>query len=238
MRVIFFNIWHGMVWDKLKPFIESEKSKTDIFCFLEVNPVIQTKLQLILSRFSYVYFRGIKNTGGLFEGRSFFVSNKINILKNEVANLYTKSAKETGGMSLFELVINEKKLTIGCIHGKPLPGSKLDTPERIKQSNLIVERFKNIDGPKIIGGDFNLDINTESLKIIERAGYKNLIKEFGIKNTRNKLSWDQFPEEVEKNGKQYFADYCFVTPDVNVMDFDVPQLEASDHEPQILDFEI
>ena len=76
--------------------------------------------------------------------------------------------------------------------------------------------------------------NTKSIKMIKEAGYKNLIKDFGIKTTRNKLAWDQFPDEEKQN----FADYVFVSPEIKVRKFSVPNLEISDHLPLILDFEI
>jgi endonuclease/exonuclease/phosphatase family metal-dependent hydrolase len=39
-------------------------------------------------------------------------------------------------------------------------------------------------------------------------------------------------------GKQPFADYIFITPDIKVKNFEVPDLEISDHLPMILDFDI
>ena len=92
-------------------------------------------------------------------------------------------------------------------------------------------------GLKIIGGDFNLNPDTKSVKIFEEVGYKNLIMDFGIKNTRNEISWKQFQN---KPGfvKQYFADYVFVSKDVKVRKFEVPYNEISDHLPQILEFEV
>ena len=54
--------------------------------------------------------------------------------------------------------------------------------------------MKDKVGPKIIGGDFNLNPDTESIKMFEEAGYKNLIKDFKIENTRNEISWREFKE--------------------------------------------
>jgi endonuclease/exonuclease/phosphatase family metal-dependent hydrolase len=238
VRIIFFNIWHGHELDGLSTFLLREKANTDIFCFLETDPDLLLKLTAILNAYNYVFREGVKNLDGIIEGSAIFVDKKIEIVKHEEIKLYEISEKETGGLLTAELTIAGKTLDIGCAHGKSRPGNKLDTPERLKQSETIVDYFKNVSGPKIIGGDFNLDINTESLKIIEQSGYKNLIKEFNIQNTRNKLCWDQFPDEVKQYGKQYFADYCFVSPEVKVINFAVPNVEVSDHEPLILDFEV
>lgn len=74
-------------------------------------------------------------------------------------------------------------------------------------------------------GDFNLDINTRSIEILEE-NLINLIKKYNIKSTRNK----HFP------GQEKFADYMFVSQGVNVLNFKVPDLEISDHLPMILEF--
>ena len=238
MRIIYFNIWHGHELEGLLSFISSEKEGTDAFCFLETDPVLLIKLEDSLSLFNPVSRAGEINQDGIMESSTVFVNKKYQILNSKAIELYETSEKDTGGFLALEVALGNKNINIGCAHGKSRPGDKQDSPERLKQSQIIVDYYQGIVGPKIIGGDFNLDVTTESLKIIERAGYKNLIKDFNIQNTRNKLCWNQFPEEVAKHGKQYFADYCFVSEGVNVKDFKVPNLEISDHEPLILDFEV
>ena len=73
---------------------------------------------------------------------------------------------------------------------------------------------------------------TKSLGILERTGYINLIKEYGIESTRNEVSWKLYP-----NNKQYFADYVFVNKETKVESFKVPYSEISDHLPLILNFD-
>lgn len=118
-----------------------------------------------------------------------------------------------------------KVLTVCNIHGIWVKGTKEDTPSRIKQSQQIKDFFKTQEGEKILCGDLNLDINTQSIKILERD-MKNLIKEFNIPTTRNKFS----------PGNEKFADYMFVSSKVKIIDFKVPNLEVSDHLPLILEF--
>ena len=81
------------------------------------------------------------------------------------------------------------------------------------------------DGKKILVGDFNLNINTKSLTILEKKMI-NLIKKYNIQTTRNK----HFP------GSEKFADYTFVSPDIKIRSFQVPHTEVSDHLPMILQF--
>ena len=239
MRIIFLNIWHGMLWKGLKDFIQEQSKDTDIFCFLEVDPRLQSKLVKILPKFDFYYSKGIK-TGyleGIYEGRSIFVNKDLKILKGKKVKLFNTYKFDAGGMIYLELTINNNKLTLGCVHGKARPGTKLDTPIRIKQSQKIIEFFRDKSGPKIIGGDFNLNPDTKSVAMFEKVGYKNLVKEHGIKNTRNKISWSNFSNDPNFV-KQYFADYCFVSKEVKVKKFEVPYNEISDHLPLILDFEL
>jgi exonuclease III len=239
MRVIFFNIWHGQVWGKLKKFLLKQASKTDIFCFLEVDPELEIKLEATLSNFNSVYHAGIRTVylGGTLEGRSIFVSPKIDIERSEGLSLYHQTARDAGGLQFAELRVGDKHLLIGSLHGKALPGTKLDTPARLGQSRKLIDFFKEKEGPRIIGGDFNLLPDTQSLRAFRRAGYRDLIKEFGIRRTRNRLAWEFYknrPDFVV----QHHADYVFVSPEVRVKDFQVPSLEVSDHLPLILDFEV
>ncbi len=231
---MFFNIWHGQIWKGLKGFISDQSSKTDIFCFLEVDPDLQLKLKKVLPDFQTVYYKGIKTAylNRTLEGRSIFVKKGIDIKESGAFDLFKTSPTDAGGMQYVKLSIKGKEFLIGEIHGKARPGTKLDTPIRLRQSQKIIDFFKDKKGPKIIGGDFNLMPDTKSVRMFESAGYLNLTKEFKIETTRNRLSWEQF------NSVQYFADYVFVSPDVKVVKFEVPKNEISDHLPQILDFEI
>jgi len=239
MRIIFFNIWHGQGWEALKDFLKENLDKTDIFCFLEVDPELQNKLEKLLIDFKPIYERGIKTDylGGVVEGRSIFVKRNIKIISKGALELYKITPDDAGGSLFAELEVHGKKFLVQEVHGKTRPGNKLDTKERIEQSKRILEFSKDGIKPRIIGGDFNLMPGTKSIKMIEAAGYTNLIKEFGIKSTRNKISWEQF---AKKPGftKQYFADYVFVSPQIKVKNFEVPYNEVSDHLPLILDFEI
>jgi endonuclease/exonuclease/phosphatase family metal-dependent hydrolase len=236
MRIIFFNTWHGEVWDKFSKFIVDESCKTDIFCFTEVDPGLKVKLEKILTDHKSFY----EKTTELYfpkretDGHCSFVRKTINVETSGKKFTAPLSKRDVGCFQYINLNLNGKILSVANVHGKSLPGSKVDTQTRIDQSQIIIGFFKNVSGPKIIGGDFNLLPETKSVGMFEEAGYKNLIKEFNIKNTRNKLTWGQYPNDM----KQHFADYVFISRDVMVNSFSVPNIEASDHEPLILDFEI
>lgn len=121
-------------------------------------------------------------------------------------------------------------LVIANLHGLWYPGTKGDSPNRLKQSRIIIDALSRMSGDTILCGDFNLMPNTKSIRMIESAGYHNLITEYKIPDTRgpiNKKMW---------NDVQTFADFCFVSPGVKVKKFTVPQtIAVSDHLPMILD---
>jgi hypothetical protein len=214
-------------------FVKSESTNADIFCFMEVSPELYSKLASILKDFNVFYEKGsLIGFPAIICGQAIFVAKKMKIGKRGKISIYHQSIRDVGFLQFAEIVFGQKKIWLGNVHGKTLPGNKLDTLIRLKQSEKIVNFFRDKNGSKIIGGDFNLMPNTKSVKMFEEVGYKNLIKDFGIKNTRNKLSWEQF------SNIQHFADYVFVSKDVKVTGFEVPYNEISDHLPQILDFEI
>ena len=117
------------------------------------------------------------------------------------------------------------------IHGLPYPGNKLDTPDRLAQSDAIVRWVRSQKHPTVLSGDFNLLHGTQSIAKIEEIPMRNLITEYGIKNTRPINHLLRYPE----HSRQLFADYAFVSPHIAVKKFSVPDIEISDHLPLILE---
>ena len=76
-------------------------------------------------------------------------------------------------------------------------------------------------------GDFNLLPDTESLRMLESAGLRNLVVECGVTSTRTSLYARPEP----------FADYVFVSDGIAVRDFHVLPDVVSDHTPLLLEFD-
>ncbi len=237
MRIIFLNSWFGKAGKPFFDFIEREKEKTDVFCLTEFNEDSVKKI------FSSNDWNKFSHRGTFLELLGFqdknviFSRKEYSIVDSGSFNTKTPVKNETGVAQYVLLRFGNRDLMIVSVHGISKPGDKFDTPKRLGQSKKIIDFFGQTSGPKIIGGDFNLNPETESIKMFEKAGYRNLIKEFGIQNTRNELSWTNFSNDP-KFVKQYFADYVFVSPDVKVKKFEVPYNEISDHLPLILEIEI
>ena len=124
------------------------------------------------------------------------------------------------------------KWNILNFHGLPEPGNKLDTTERLLSSEKIIQIAKSMTGKIVIGGDFNLLPETQSVKMFENADFKNLISDFKIDTTRNENAWRLYP-----NNKQLYADFCFTSQNCKINSFEVPKNLYSDHLPLILDID-
>ncbi|NMB82097.1 MAG: hypothetical protein GYA14_09795 [Ignavibacteria bacterium] len=232
MKEIYLNTDQTRCGKPLEDFVRDKSSNYDIFCFQEVPRTKVGLLKECLPGFEAVvahkkYYGNCEYGQATFFKKSLFLNESGKILKNGLV-----------GFAIWtRFNINGSDLTIVNLHGVPQPGDKKDNNVRMKQSEMLLRFLENVKGRVIIGGDFNLDVDTKSVKMIEDAGYRNLIKDFGIKTTRNSLAWRKF-QDVSGFVKQYFADYCFVSPDVKVDNFEVPYVEVSDHLPLILDFDI
>ncbi|MDD4938065.1 MAG: endonuclease/exonuclease/phosphatase family protein [Candidatus Shapirobacteria bacterium] len=228
MKIIFLNAWHGQI-PKIKDFILENISTTDIFCFQE-SYNSDSKIFCLNWLKDYNYFFDDK----WIDKKDQFINSTF--VKKNISILETKTIgkNEIGiGIGLFtKIKIKSKIINLCNVHGFPWPGDKQDNPDRINQSKLIIDFFKDLSGPKIIGGDFNLDKDIKSTRAFEENNFRSLIKEFNITNTRNRLSWEKY------NNKQYFADHLFVSSDIKIANFSVPYNEVSDHLPLVLEIKI
>ena len=227
MRLISLNLWRGEQESEVREFLENNLEQTDVFCFQEAQGV-EALLNEILSKHGFSIKEGVKNAFERYKLRTYVRKNiEVTSVNTIGTDIYD------GGVGLMtELMTDDGPLVTVNVHGVSRPGDKLDNPARIKLSEEIVEFLRNKQNiPQIICGDFNLLPFTKSVAILEDNGYGNLIKEYRISTTRNELAWDRFP-----GNKQLFADYTFVSGDVEVRDFKVPNVSISDHLPMILDF--
>lgn len=259
MKVIFLNIWGGRIFDPFMSFVKESAPSTDFFCFQEMvdssiqgitnfggRSDIRKKLAEALPRFQEYYeasHNALDKEGkpdpATTIGVSIFTKKGIEIKSKGKVHVQGDASglrhdDRLGAPHYLQYVRFEhdkKPYTLANMHGTAHPGSKLDTPERLEQSKRIVDFLAKGKGEKILGGDFNLLPETESIKMIEKAGMRNLILEHGIKTTRSELNYARYPE----NERQYFSDYAFVSPGAEITNFEVPQLNISDHLPLILE---
>ena len=225
MKVIFLNTWNAKVPDAIKTFIADQSLNTEIFCFQEAYKAMQELTESVIPE-----YKKIEAYKYLDENDSFSQATYIKDIPILSSGAITDNNQATGLALYIQTRFGDKDVYICNAHGVSRPIDKLDNPGRIRQSEMIIDFFKNKSGIKIIGGDFNLLPEAESIRIFEENGYIDLIKKYDIKTTRNELAWAKYP-----NNKQYYADYAFISPDTDIKSFSVPNLKVSDHLPLILE---
>lgn len=243
MKVIFLNCCYLKVKEKILDYFASHKD-TDVYCLQEVSSENLQLLTKIFTRdFLFLYNNALNNSKEYPNyGQLIVVKRNIKLICFESREVFKNLNSNFGFLQNIDIEVNNKRYSVGNIHGMSLPGHKNDTQARIKQSKITIDFYANKNNLKIIGGDFNLNPDTKSVKLFESAVYGNLIKDYEIKSTRNKLAWSDALKRSKTSmakyyGKQHFADYCFVSSGIKVKSFEVPNIEISDHLPLILEFE-
>ena len=133
--------------------------------------------------------------------------------------------KHARNIQYVTLIIENRPITIVNFHGLWNGKGKTDTEDRIQQSQNIINFIQSLNGECVICGDFNLLPDTESIKIFERFGLRNLINKYGIKSTRT--SYYTKPEK--------YADYVFISNGITPKDFRVLSDNVSDHAPLLIE---
>jgi endonuclease/exonuclease/phosphatase family metal-dependent hydrolase len=255
MKLLSLNIWGGRLYEPLINFLKLNKNEIDIFCFQEVfkseknifsngsKMNMYFDLQNLLNDYQIFYSPTLENRDLKQEvnfkvsfGNAIFVKKGIKIVKEGsifIHGAYNKTKKlfdESYGTYFnfprtLQYVILENGLMVINIHGFWTLKTKNDTPESKAQAKKIIKFLSNFENKKIICGDFNLNPDTKSILLLEEH-LLNLIKDYKIKTTRNKYY----------EGKEKYADYIFVSNEINVLDFEVIDQEVSDHLPLLLEF--
>ncbi len=256
MRIISLNLWGGRVYSKLAEFLKSEKNNVDIFCFQEVLDAdlkaskeaeaikqlyqgtdfeevqdLYSKLKSILTGFRGFLSESYSESS---EKLAMFVRKGIDVevrtawAHRQIKVVYEGKSFELGSIMQYAKISNDRETYfIANVHGLWQGGGKDDTPERIEQSKNILGIMSSFGERRVLCGDFNLDISTESVHMLEQ-GMKNLVKEFKVTSTRSSLA---------PQSKGRFADYIFTSSIIKINKFKVLNEVVSDHLPLYADFE-
>ena len=225
MKIIFLNAWHARQTEAMTAFLQQNVLDTDVFCFQEAGDQLRAICRKILINYKLAFTnKNISDDEGF--SQAICLKKDLPVLSSAAIGLDI----EMSGIGQYVRVpFGSQRLNICNFHGLSRPNEKLDTPDRLKQSKLIIDFFSNRPGFTIIGGDFNLTPNTESINLFEQNGYRNLIKDFNVKTTRNHLAWDRFTEKYD------YSDYVFTSPRLKIKSFKVPNIEISDHLPLMVE---
>ncbi|MCF7815993.1 MAG: endonuclease/exonuclease/phosphatase family protein [Candidatus Pacebacteria bacterium] len=249
MKIITLNTWGGRAGkEELLSFLRKNADDTDIFCLQEIWSApyehleganaggVEIKHQDImvygmqeihnaLPNFSYYFHPHNQDNYGLMMliRGDMDVSDAGDIFVHKYSGFVPEGdvGHHARNVQYVSLRHEGSKLTVMNFHGLWNGKGKIDSEDRINQSQKIIDFIRTFDGKVILCGDFNLLLDTQSIKMFEDAGLRNLIREYKITSTRSSL--------YSKSEK--FADYIFVSNSVEVRDFQVINTEVSDHLP-------
>lgn len=232
VKIFSLNAWHGTRAAELREFLAAHRDELDVFCFQEANgDAIEQIFAEIFPESEFATATSLKT----IENQSDYCVRafaKKPISLESSAKILDDGDAETGCGLLLELkTLSGAKISVATVHGVPFPGHKLDTTGRIRQTEQVISRMSGAKNA-VICGDFNLLPAAESVKLFAKNGFRNMIADYGVKTTRNRLAWADYPGR-----EQLFADYAFVRG-AEVRDFSVPRDEISDHQPLVVDIEI
>ena len=244
MKTISLNTWAGAILEPLLNFFENKKEEIDIFCLQEIYSGAQNKASQnpeLKIEFDFEIFEKISNvlrnthigyfcpSYSDYYGQAIFVRKTIKVEEEGGVFIYTNNQPERRGqhsrnMQYIKILNDNTPVLIANVHGLWNGKGKDDTDDRILQSQNIKNFVNKRDEEfKIVLGDFNLNPETKSMSII-KDGMRELVEDYGITSTRT-----SYYEKVNK-----FADYIFISPNINVIDFKVLPDEVSDHAPLYL----
>jgi endonuclease/exonuclease/phosphatase family metal-dependent hydrolase len=249
MKLITLNTWAGKLKEPFDNFLRERMSDTDIFCFQEVfnnysegsedylddeggNTNILNDISNILTDYDAHFCPVAENVYGI----AIFLKKGIEVIRTGEVMLYENPSYDKEDdtndhdrkMQWVHIKQGKKDLLIMNVHGHWDASGKNDTPNRIVQSTAINEFIESVPyTPKILVGDLNLNLNTQSITLLEKY-FINLVKDHGIATTRTELY----------EGEDRHADYVFVSSEVFVNSFKVLPDVVSDHAPLFIDFDL
>lgn len=224
MKIISLNTWHSKLRDELRAYIAAHLDTTDVFCFQEASQADRQVYADLLEANFHCFTAEHFVSDSLQFANTFFVRNTYVIDDHKVVFEPSEVDPELGMATSITLEKDGKRLIIYNVHGTPKPANKLDSPGRLRQTELLLENFAFVESAVFIG-DFNLLPETRSIRLFSEHGFNDLIKEYKIPTTRNRITFEAYPDSI-----QYYADYAF-TASVTVDDFVVPDTIVSDHQP-------
>ena len=179
-------------------------------------------------------------------GNALFIANTVRYIADGIQYIVgefgarTEKGPNSRVLQYMVCEVHGERYLIAHFHGIWIRGNtKGDTTERIMQSARVLDILDRLavgfkTAKVILGGDFNLDINTVALKMLERGSiagsikYRNLIREYGISDTR---SPDHYRHYNDAPQPSLYADYVLVSEAVTVVNFVADETDVSDHRP-------
>lgn len=249
MKILTLNTWGGRAGGKgVLDFLKRESETVDIFCLQEIWSAPYEHLEGVNAggvamKHEDIMVYGVQEITSLLTDYEYFfhphfmehygllmlVKQGIDVVGSGDVFVYRDQGYIPDGdighharnVQYVHVKSNGKKITICNFHGLWNGKGKDDCPERIEQSKNIIKFLETCGGEIVLAGDFNLNPDTESVKIFEDFGLRNLIREYKVTSTRTSF----YAKPLK------FADYIFVSKGLQAQNFKVLPDEVSDHAP-------
>lgn len=116
------------------------------------------------------------------------------------------------------------------VHGRRV-APPVDDLENVRQAHLMADHLKSLgDELFIVGGDFNMPLQSEVIKIISSVS-ENLMERSGVRQTLN-------PKVHVLGEKGFLVDFIFTSKHFKKISLEVPQVMVSDHLPVVAELEL
>src|SRR3989344_3839219 len=212
MNIISLNTWGGRAGNTvLLDFFDKYKDIVDIFCLQEMwsglnENINGNKAGMVFVNTDKIMTEGVSEIAGLLNnhypyfrphfmdnyGILMMVRNTIEVIEEGEEFVYkhkdhipgTDADNHARNIQFVKIERKDDFITVINFHGLWNGNGKTDTADRLQQSIKISNFIKRQHNNVILCGDFNLLPNTESIKIIEDSGMRNLINLYNITSTR------------------------------------------------------
>lgn len=244
MKVIQVNAWLGHLMHPLFDFLEKEDP--DVVCLQEIlsneqqNPLFESfSIQQRLSeKFAYHYFSptytfpafGEKVGMGnlilskypLTDQRTVFVKGAF--AESQTLDSFTRNIRNA---QFCTVDAGDNTFTIVNHHGFH-DRDPAGTAESLTCIQKLIDELKQISGPIIMCGDFNVQPDSATIQAIHvQLPLKNLTSEYKLETTLSSI--------FRVKDIQVPADYIFISPEIHVTDFEASSSIVSDHKALILE---
>ncbi|MCA9343019.1 endonuclease/exonuclease/phosphatase family protein [Candidatus Saccharibacteria bacterium] len=243
MKLVQLNVWWGgKLGYNIKEFLKEEAP--DILCLQEAMSADKTdslfypvqriskdaefKYTLFSPLISYSFMQGKVSMGNAILSRKPITESFTMFTNLEHTEDFDFFVHDYNVRNLVHAKIKNGNKTINVLthHGHHVPHHKEGNKETDRQCREIANYIKDLSGPVILTGDFNLSPHSKSLKPLNDM-LENLPVKHKSKTTRNFLTH-----------KQEVCDYIFINGKVKEKHFEVSEKIVSDHAALILEFDI
>lgn len=255
MRVICVNGWLGRLNSPLANFVKQEKP--DIVCLQEAfAPKTKSPYnfhdqyayidELIkVGSFKYWLFSpswAFEMGGAIIQVGNIILS-KHPLLHSTELHAYGKySIKDSDDNQRTNIRVlqtcrvelpGDKKLSLANYQGY-LPGADpIGNEISVSTIQKVAGSVRQLLTPLIFCADLNITKESPAFGPIKQLNLRNLIDENNIKTTLSPVH-----RAPKKDRDSVACDFIFISADVKVNNFQVPETIVSDHKPMILDFDI